>query len=315
VSGRETAWRVLAQEFGASVEEEKGVGERAASYLLSPLGARMNRVFLSGILSPSEPVGRDPENPFYRARLTDPTGTISVTAGGFQPRALASLRSIAAPTPAVVVGKVHLFRGRDGSPYASVRAEAVRSVAAEEVRGHLADAVEQTYQRIRLLELLSAAVGTPETGIPGFPLLWVRSAREATRRYPKVDTTVFQTPLLQALRAVAGEAELSEPPSSAFESRVDVPTVAPPAGARITRASPPAPPPLATAAERAEESAFLDVIDQLAEKSADGYADLGEVVRAAARTGVTSQRAEELLGRLEESGAVEEPVVGKLRRA
>jgi DNA replicative helicase MCM subunit Mcm2 (Cdc46/Mcm family) len=70
-----------------------------------------------------------------------------------------------------------------------------------------------------------------------------------------------------------------------------------------------------SAAERAEESAFLDVIDQLAEHSADGYADLNEVVRAAARTGVTSQRAEELLGRLEESGAVEEPIVGKLRRA
>jgi RPA family protein len=52
MSGRETAWRVLAQEFGASIEEEKGVGERAASYLLSPLGARMNRVLVAGVLSP-----------------------------------------------------------------------------------------------------------------------------------------------------------------------------------------------------------------------------------------------------------------------
>jgi DNA replicative helicase MCM subunit Mcm2 (Cdc46/Mcm family) len=79
--------------------------------------------------------------------------------------------------------------------------------------------------------------------------------------------------------------------------------------------TPPPPPPTATAAERAEESALLDVIDQLADKSADGYAALNEVVRAAARTGVTSDRVEELLGRLEESGAVEEPVVGRLRRA
>lgn len=313
MSGRETAWRVLAQEFGASVEEEKGVGERAASYLLSPLGARMNRVLVAGVLSPAEPVGRDPENPFFRARLTDPTGTLSVTAGGFQPRALATLREIASPTPAVVVGKVHLFRGRDGSGYTSVRAEAVRAVAPEDVRGHLADAVEQTWQRIRLLEqILPEPIGT-DHAIAGYPALWVRSARVAVRRYPKVDPSAFRAPLRETLRVVSGEVALAAPePVVPRPGAEPVPT---PAGARISRLAPPPAPALPTAAERAEESAFLDVIDQLAEKSADGYADLNEVVRAAARTGVTSQRAEELLGRLEEAGAVEEPVVGKLRRS
>jgi uncharacterized protein len=313
VSGRETAWRVLAQEFGASVEEEKGAGERAASYLLSPLGARMNRVLVAGVLSPAEPVGRDPENPFFRARLTDPTGTLTVTAGGFQPRALAALREIAAPTPAVVVGKVHLFRGRDGSGYTSVRAESVRAVGLPDVRGHLADAVEQTAQRIRLLEQLHREPAGADGAIPGYPALWVRSARESVRRYSKVEPSSFRPPLRETLRVVSGVTELVAP--EPVTARPESEPKEAPTGARITRLAPPSPPPLSTAAERAEESAFLDVIDQLAEKSADGYADLQEVVRAAARTGVTSHRAEELLGRLEESGAVEEPVVGKLRRS
>ncbi|MFI5415252.1 MAG: hypothetical protein ACHQ16_06280, partial [Candidatus Lutacidiplasmatales archaeon] len=211
MSGRETAWRVLAQELGASNEEEKGVGERAASYLLSPLGARMNRVLVSGILSPGEAVGRDPENPFYRAKLTDPTGTVSVTAGGFNPRALAVLRSVTNPTPAIVVGKVHLFRGRDGTAYSSVRAESIREATPEEVRGHLADAVEQTSERIRLLAELSNEPLRTSAPTGGFPMLWVKSAGEAKRRYPTVDVGTFRGPLREALRTVSGELPLTAP--------------------------------------------------------------------------------------------------------
>lgn len=314
MSGRETSWRVLAQEFGAALEEEKGVGERAASYLVSPLGARMNRVLVAGVLSPADAVGRDPENPFFRAKLTDPTGTVSVTAGGFQPRALATLRSVTTETPAVVVGKVHLFRGRDGAGYTSVRAESIRAASPPDVRAHLADAVEQTAQRIRLMEQLRVEASPAAGAVAGFPALWVRSAREARRRYPSVDLEAYRALLRETLRTVSGEVPLS---GSAGPSPVAPPSpegpIAP--SVRITRSSPPPPPPSATAAERAEESALLDIIDQLSEKSADGYAALNEVVRAAARSGVTSDRVEELLGRLEESGAVEEPVVGRLRRA
>ncbi|MCI4327067.1 MAG: hypothetical protein L3K16_05465 [Thermoplasmata archaeon] len=316
MTGREPAWRVLAQELEASLEEEKGVGERAASYLLSPLGARMNRVLVSGTLGPAEPVGRDPENPFYRSRLVDPTGTIAVTAGGFQPRAMATLREVTLPTPAIVVGKVNLFRGRDGTAYVSVRAEAVRPTSAEEVRGHLADAVDQTVERIRLVEAIRGEVPGTEPRIVGYPASWVRSAREAHRRYPGVDPGTFRGALRSVVPVVAGSAPLPMPAAGALPTSVEPPRIPTPSpSARITRSVPAPPPGAPSAGERAEESAFLDVIDQLADQSADGYADLKEVVRAAARTGVTSQRAEELLGRLEESGAVEEPIVGKLRRA
>ncbi|MCI4318194.1 MAG: hypothetical protein L3J96_06610, partial [Thermoplasmata archaeon] len=258
MSGRETAWRVLAQEFGASIEEEKGVGERAASYLLSPLGARMNRVLVSGVLSPGEAVGRDPENPFYRAKLTDPTGTVSVTAGGFNPRALAVLRSVTIPTPAIVVGKVHLFRGRDGTAYSTVRAESIRAASPEEVRGHLADAVEQTAERIRLLVELSNEPLQSSASGGGFPLLWVKSAREAKRRYPTVDIGTFRTPLREALRTISGELPLTAPIGPAL-TPAPAEAGAPAPSVRITRLAPPPPPPTATAAERAEESALLDV--------------------------------------------------------
>lgn len=303
---REPAWRVTARELESSLEEERGTGDRAAGYLISPFGARMNRVALAGALSPAEPVGRDDPPTFWRSRLSDPTGAIAVTAGSFQPRAMAQLRQAAELRPAVVVGKVHLYRGRDGVAYISVRAEALRSVAEGEERALLADVVRQTLDRLDLLERLEREPATPVDGLvaDGVPRAWIDAARESLRRYPTVDRAAFRRELASAVRHVAGEsAPTANPPGI-------------PPGVTVTRAPPPRPPaPPPTAQQREEEAAFLTLLDEIADVSVDGYADLKEVLGRLAAQGVVADRAESVLNRLEEEGAVEEPIVGKLRRA
>ena len=307
MSLREPAWRVLAQEFQASLEEEKGIGERAASYLLSPLGARMNRVLVVGTLPPAESIGKDESQPFLRSKLTDPTGSLTVTAGGFQPRALAALKRWTAAGLALVVGKAHLYRGRDGVGYGSVRAEALRAIGEADYRFHLAVAVEQTHRRIQLVERLRAEP-TATVPLAEAPRGWVEAARAATRRYPALDRGTFDRGLFAAIAFASGE-----PPASA------APPATPPAarggGARVTRTPPVAPRPAPSAQERALESSFLDILDELTEGSVDGYADLKEALERAAARGLSEPAAEELLNRLEEAGVLEEPVVGKLRRA
>jgi uncharacterized protein len=304
VSGREPAWRVLATELNAAVEEEKGVGQKAASYLLSPLGARMSRVLVVGTLAPPESVGRPDGAPFLRARLADPTGTISITAGSFQPRALALLRAHTEPSLALVVGKVNLFRGRDGNPYVSVRAEGLRGLSEAAYHAQLAETLRHTLDRIDLVRRLVTEPAADDARLArsGVPLAWVRGARAAHRRYPAADLGRFRSPLTSVVAAFG-----PAPSPARAETR--------PSSVRITRSPPPAKPPARSAAEQAEASAFLDVIDGLAEGSVDGYADLREAVRVAAGRGVTANRAEELLNFLEEDGVLEEPIVGKLRRA
>jgi uncharacterized protein len=306
MSLREPAWRVTTRELESSLEEEKGEGERPATYLLSPFGARMNRVLLAGNLSPAESIGRDEAQSFWRARLADPTGAVAVTAGSFQPRAMAQLRSAAAPRPAIVVGKVHLFRGRDGVGYVSVRAEAVRSVAEAEERAALADIVRQTLDRLDLLERVEKDPALSEETLrgEGVPTAWLRAARESRLRYPNVDRPAFRRDLKPALRRVAGESGPSRPASPA------------PLTITVTHAPPPRPPsPAPSAAERAEESLFLDQLDEAADVSTDGYADLKEVLTRVSSHGLVEERAEAILNRLEEEGVIEEPIVGKLRRA
>jgi RPA family protein len=303
---REPAWRVSARELESSLEEERGTGERAAGYVVSPFGSRMNRVVVTGTLSAAEPVGRDEAQTFWRARLSDPTGAVAITAGSFQPRAMAQLRAIGEPGPAFVVGKVHLYKGRDGVGYVSVRAEGLRSVSESDERALLAEVVRHTLDRLDLIERLEKDPASREEDLraEGVPSAWIRAARESLRRYPNVDRTAFRRELSTAVRRVAGE---SGPIAS---------TSPPPATVTITRAPPPAPPaPPPSAAERAEESVFLDLLDEISEVSVDGYADLKEVLNRLEAQGLVADRAETVLNRLEEEGVVEEPIVGKLRRA
>ncbi|MGC2035461.1 MAG: hypothetical protein WA761_08475 [Thermoplasmata archaeon] len=306
MTGRETAWRVFANELAASTEEERGTGERAASYVLTPLGARANRVLVCGMLDPAEMIGRDETAPFFRARLTDPTGAMSITAGGFQPRALAALKAVGSSIPALVVGKAHLFRGQDGIGHASVRAEAIRRLTPEEYRGSLAEALDHSSRRYGLIRQLSRAEPPTDADLlgAGYPETWIRSARGSRTRYPKVDLETFRPGLLAVLETVRSPDPLGRapPPEPA------VPAVT------IVRSSAPVPRAAPSAGERAAESAFLDLIDELAEASVDGYADLKDVLSGAAQRGLSEQASEELLNRLEETGAVEEPIVGKLRR-
>ncbi len=303
---REPAWRLTARELESSLEEDRGTGERPATYLVSPFGARANRVVLAGSLTPAEPVGPSQPPTFWRARLTDPVGAVAVTAGTFQPGAMAQLRAVTAPRPALVVGKAHLYRGRDNLAYLSVRAESVRTVAEAEERGVLADILRQTLDRLDLVERLEhdRTVSDETLRAEGVPALWIRAARLSLERYPEVDRAAFRRELAAGIDRVAGRPR-PRPAAPNPPEGVTVRSVAPPV------AAPSAP----TAAERAEESAFLDILDEAAEVSADGYADLKEVFVRIAERGVSAARAEELLASLEESGAVEEPIVGKLRRA
>ena len=299
---RETAWRATAWELEAAVEEERGSGDRAASYLITPYGSRINRVLVSGTLSPAEPVGRDESQPFWRARLTDPTGTVVVTAGSFQPRAMAQLRAGSSPRSAIVVGKVHLYRGRDAVGYVSVRAEALRAVSETDERSVLAETVRHSLDRLDLLARLQREPGVDPKELlsEGTPPLWLAAARDSLQRYPGADRAPFRASLAAAVERVAG--------------RTGVVTIPPPpTSVTIQHAPPPSVQTPPTAAERAEESLVLGVLDQIAEASLDGYADRRELLARVHLQGMAGPRAETVLTRLEDEQEVEEPIVGKLR--
>lgn len=311
MTGRELAWRVLANELHASSAEERGSGEKSPSYLISPLGARMNRVLVTGTITPGEG-GPDPAAGFARALLTDPTGGVSVTAGTYQPQGKADLERLSGPSRVFVVGKISRFRGAAPAPVVSIRAETVQPVADVDYRMLMAEAANQTLERLELVLRLRSSTppAEQELGQAGTSPAWVRGAQASIERYPTLDPTPYYEALravLITLRAAPTPEPTRSAPAPALERPAEVVRVVHP---QVAPSAPSPPPGL-----KALEGRLLEILDELAEESPDGYADMDELTERAARHGLEGERMEELLNYLAENGTLEEPLVGKFRRA
>lgn len=303
MSGREPAWRLCVGELLDSTVEQPATAERAASYLLTPVGARVNRILLAGTISPPESRGGPDGSPFWRARLSDPTGTVEVTAGRFQPRALVEMQAMRAAGPALVVGKPNRYTTRDGRSVTALRAESLRACSPREAAGFQREAAEHLASRIALRERILAHPSLPDAEqSTGLPARWVAAQRESIRGYPALDLHRYRE-LVGLLRGAASEspAGVSLGPD-------------PPGAVRVSQREEPSPASSPTVDPR-EEAILFEEVDRLAEESEDGYADLEAVAESATPRGVPRERVVESVTRLVAQGALEEPLFGKLRRA
>ena len=143
---REVAHRLFAAEFeDAEFSYSESDEERAPNYVVTPTGARVNRLFVVGVLTELEQVNDD----VLRARIVDPTGAFVVYAGQYQPEALAFLEAATPPLFVAVTGKARTFEPEDGDRvFTSVRPESISEVDAETRDRWVVQAAEQTVARV-----------------------------------------------------------------------------------------------------------------------------------------------------------------------
>ncbi|AGB31031.1 hypothetical protein C488_02321 [Natrinema pellirubrum DSM 15624] len=146
VPGREIAYRLFAAEYDdASLSYAESDEERAPNYVISPTGARLNRVFAVGTLTEVTSVNEE----MVRARVVDPTGAFVVYAGQYQPDELAFLEGVEPPEFVAVTGKARTFQPEDGDQvYTSLRPESIATVDADTRDRWVVSAAEQTLERI-----------------------------------------------------------------------------------------------------------------------------------------------------------------------
>ncbi|GGN16421.1 RPA family protein [Halarchaeum nitratireducens] len=156
---REVAWRLFAAEFDdADYQYAESDEERAPNYVVTPTGARVNRLFAVGVLTSVEQVNED----VVRARVVDPTGAFVVYAGQYQPDALASLENADVPSFVAVTGKARTFSPEDSEQvYTSIRPESVNAVTSETRDRWVVTAAERTLARV---STFADALDMPERG-------------------------------------------------------------------------------------------------------------------------------------------------------
>jgi RPA family protein len=148
---REVAWRLFASEYNASTLEIKGEGEKAPSYVVTPLGAMVNRLFIVGLLTDMQNLGTDAE-PYWRALLSDGMNKFYLYAGKYNPEATVVLSKLQPPVYVAVVGKTRTYSPEEGKIIVSVRPEKIVTVD-ESVRDYwMLEAARSTLRRIECVE-------------------------------------------------------------------------------------------------------------------------------------------------------------------
>lgn len=159
---REPAWRVFAMEYNDTRFSLKGEGKMAPSYVITPLGAKVNRLFFVGVLTDVEVMSED--GSFVRAHVSDPTGVFTLFSGQFQPEMTTRLQTLDVPSFVAVTGKSRSYQPEDGDTmYASVKPEQIVVVDSSLRDQWILETTVKTKERIEAVkEALSMDEVNPE---------------------------------------------------------------------------------------------------------------------------------------------------------
>jgi len=128
---REPACRVFASEYNASKHVHIVESEKKVSYIITPMGCKINRLFFVGVLTEVTEINEE----MLKTRIVDHTGAFYVTAGQYQPQAYNFLKDVKPPVIVAVVGKSRTYSPEEDTMYVSVSPERI-TLADEKTRDY-----------------------------------------------------------------------------------------------------------------------------------------------------------------------------------
>lgn len=315
---REVAWRVFADEYNSASVEMRDEGEYAPAYVLTPLGALVNRVFAVGVLTEVENLGTE-EEPLYRARLQDPTGVFYVSAGQYQPEAAKVLGGLSWPCFVAVVGKTRTYSPEDGLVYVSLRPEVVKEVGAEERDLWTLEAAKGTLVRIAAMRdgLAMEEPSEDEMLRLGHSTKLSRGVVSAIDAYGDVDVDRYQRTVADALQFLLSEEGALPPVSPSDDVVVQEPAASPEPEPTEAPAAPEATPAAQEDGEKAPETEeemddlVLALVREL-DQGAKGAA-YDAILEKARDRGLDRDAFEETINRLLDQGLIYEPILGQIK--
>jgi len=215
VQEREVARRVFAAEFDdATLSYSESDEERAPNYVVTPTGARVNRLFAVGALTEVERVNDD----VLRGRIADPTGAFVTYGGQYQPDAAAFLERATPPCFVSITGKGRTYQPDDSDRiFTSVRPESLTEVDADTRDRWVVAAADATLDRIATMAAaldLDARGDDLRTELEsrGVDAALARGVALAIDHYRPTEhyLEAVRTLTVQALELVAGERDTVE---------------------------------------------------------------------------------------------------------
>ena len=279
---REPAWRVFANEYNSSSAVIRGSGERSPSYVITPLGAKVNRLFVVGVLTDVESLAG--ENELIRAHVSDPTGVYTLYSGQFQPEITATLLNVDTPSFIAFVGKVRIFEPEEGVLYLSVRPESVYEVNSSARDRWILETCRNTWERINAMrEALSLSKASVyDLTKLGYSRDLAEGVIKAVEFYKNIDLNKYLDILEEALSYLIPEEK--EVPKEVEEKD-----------------------------EREMDEIENTVLEVIKEIEGDKGAQWDNIIEKCNQIGIDRDVVEEAISSLLDKGLIYEPVLGTIK--
>lgn len=294
---RQPAWHMLASEFRDATLNEKGSGEFDPSFVITKLGAKVNRVIVAGLLERLEVRETANGSTLYQGQLRDPSGQHYFSVGDYASEAMRELTTtltarieVGEPELVLMVAKARWYQTEEGAVYTSLRPEEACIIDGKTYANWITRACQGTIERLNAfsasldLEPTEQAYSASEK----IPANLVEGLVTSRNHYGEIDLEQYKLNIMQALDIAEG---------------------------KMSSATKPVPVSIITADEEGDdategsdlEECILSLIRQL--DQGDGV-DFEAVLSNANARGFSRPDSEAMLDELSEKGVVHEPKFG-----
>jgi RPA family protein len=301
---REPAWRVFAGEYNDATLEVKGSGEKTPSYVITPLGAKINRVFIVGVLTDVEPISEGGE--MLRAHVSDPTGVFTLYSGQYQQEATDALQRIEVPSFLAVVGKTRTYRLEDQTLYVSLRPEYVREVDAHIRDQWIIETCKHTKDRIHAV--LEAKKMNPanvyDLNRLGYSKELAEGVVAAVKHYSNIDLHRYIAMIQESLQYLVPDREQVKTivtPKREEDKKTEK---------MKTEKMPKASDKIKSEEKNDPEGVVLEVIRSIEDEEGAAW---DEIINKCKEKGLTEDDVEEALSSLMDKGLIYEPILGLIK--
>jgi hypothetical protein len=303
---RQSAIRLFAQEYADADLPEEGAGEYDPSFVITKLGAKVNRALVGGVIDRLE--RREHESGLtFTGHIRDPTGVHLFNVASFQPELHPDIEELLHRFEKgdrflmLLVGRARWFETDDGGVFTSFRAEEFTVVDKDRYTHWLVDTAAATLRRLDAFEASMESDLTPAAlEASGVPRDLVDGLILARGHYGEFDTENYRVGVLQGLSTALGSNAVIES-APAPEASGDQPTLA----ESVTEADDGGVASVESGPEKDVNEVILETILQRDEGSGVDYDTL---VHACVMAGHQRETAEDAIDHLRDvDGAIIEP--------
>jgi uncharacterized protein len=310
---REAAWRVFAGEYNDSTVEIKGEGDMAPSYVITPLGAKVNRLFVIGVLTDVENISEGGD--LVRAHISDPTGVFTLYSGSYQKEITDALSEIQSPAFVAVIGKVRTYKPEDSDDiYVSIRPEHVMEVDVNVRDRWILETCKNTKDRIEaVLEAMKMNESNEfELRKLGFSKELCEGIVVALKNYKNIDLSKYVKIIQESIQyLVPGKDNLLDIKPKKYKEIIKEEIIE----EKISKSE-------EKTDDKKEENEDLDkdfveieenVLEVIKETEGEDGASWDTITKKCEKQGLDKNNVEEALASLMDKGLIYEPVLGTIK--